>query len=177
MTRRWSMLGALALIAGCAKPESPEVAATRMANQVAELRTIIDAKHGNWVRFIAAGQPESLATHYAANARVMGANEPVLRGRDAVIASFSGMMQAGTWHFTLTTDSVWANGPLVIATGKWSYHLARAAHPPAGMPAIDSTGSGSFMQRWTLEDGEWRLADDIYNSDQPLPAPPPARSR
>jgi hypothetical protein len=39
------------------------------------------------------------------------------------------------------------------------------------MPVADS---GKYVVRWVEENGTWRMAQDIWNSDLPPPPPPPA---
>jgi hypothetical protein len=37
------------------------------------------------------------------------------------------------------------------------------------MPAADS---GKYVVRWVNDSGRWLMAQDIWNSDVPLPMPP-----
>ena len=169
-------LAALVLVAaGCAKPETAEQTSARMANEAATARAAIEQQNAAMARHMAAGHADSVAMFYTADARVMGNNEPVTNGREAIVNSMRGMMSMGTFHLTLTTDSVWANGPLVVERGKYTFHLAKGPNAPPGM---DTTGSGSYMARWVMEGDRWVMADDIWNSDRPMgPPPPPARNR
>lgn len=167
---------ALAVLAtACAKPETMEQANARMANEAATARAAIEQQNAAMARHIAAGHADSVGMFYTTNARVMGNGEPVMNGREAVVNSMRQMMSMGTFHLTFTTDSVWANGPLVVERGRYTYHFAKGPNAPA---AMDTTGSGSYMARWVMEGDRWVMADDIWNSDRPMgPPPPPARNR
>ena len=165
---------ALAVLAtACAKPETMEQANARIANESATARAAVEQHNAAFAPQGAAGHADSVGMFYAADAPVMGNGQPVVNGREGIINMFRGMMALGTWHLTLTTDSVWANGPLILERGRYSLHLAKGPKAPAG---IDTTDSGSFMVRWVKEGDRYLLADDLWNSDQ-APAPAPARNR
>src|SRR6266536_6389197 len=159
----------------CVTGESPQQAAARMANEAAAARTAILAANKQWMTYIAAGHADSLALLYATNARMMGAGTPTAAGRAAIARAYGEMLQVGAWTIQLHTDSVFANGPLVVETGTWTSTFKPGPHAPP----IPPTDKGKYMVRWTHENGRWLLADDIYNSDMmpgPPPSPAPARA-
>jgi ketosteroid isomerase-like protein len=156
----------------CVTGESPQQAAARMANEAAAARTAILAANKQWMAYIAAGHADSLALLYASNARMMGAGTPTSAGRAAIARAYGEMLQFGAWTIQLHTDSVFANGPLVVETGTWTSTFKPGPHAPP-MPPTDK---GKYMVRWTHENGRWLLADDIYNSDM-MPGPPAAPAR
>ena len=172
MRRHYAVVLA-ALAAACAKPETMEQTNARMANEAATARAAIEQQNAAMARHMAAGHADSVGMFYASDARVMGSNEPVANGREAIVNAMRNMMSMGTFHLALTTDSVWANGPLVVERGTYTFHFAKGPNAPPGM---DTTGSGSYMARWVKEGDQWVMADDIWNSDRP-PVPPPARRR
>jgi ketosteroid isomerase-like protein len=174
MSHRYYVVALAVLAAACAKPETMEQVNARMANEAATARSAIEQQNAAMARHMAAGHADSVATFYAADARVMGNNEPVANGREAIANNLRGMMGMGTFHLTLNTDSVWANGPLVVERGKYTYHFALG---PSAPPGMDSTGSGSYMVRWVKEGDRWVMADDIWNSDRPMMPMPRARNR
>ena len=157
------------LFAACGPSEPPQRRAARMATETAAARGAIAAANRHWMTYIAAGQADSLGLLYATDARMMGAGTPTAVGRAAISKEFGQMMQIGAWNIRLHTDSVWANGPLVVETGRW----ISSFKPGPNAPPMDTTDRGKYMVRWTQEDGRWLIADDIYNSDK-MPIPPPA---
>ncbi len=160
---------ALLGLAACAKPETPAQTTARMAAEAAAARTAIEAANAGWMAHLAAGHADSVAAIYASNARMMGNGTPTVTGRAAIAQEFGQMTKMGAWTIRLHTDSVWANGPLVVETGTWTSSFK----PAAGAPPMDTTDTGKYMVRWTQENGRWLIADDIFNSDK-MPTPPPA---
>jgi ketosteroid isomerase-like protein len=160
---------ALLGLAACAKPESPPQTTARMTAEAATARAAIEATNARWMAHLTAGHPDSVAALYASNARMMGNGTPTVTGRAAIAQEFGQMTKMGAWTITLHSDSVWANGPLVLETGTWTSTFK----PAPGAPPMDTTDSGKYMVRWTQENGQWLIADDIFNSDK-MPTPPPA---
>jgi len=164
----------LLTFSACVTGERPQQAAARMTAEAAAARTAILAANKQWMAAIAAGRADSLVLVYASNARMMGAGTPTSVGREAIGREFGEMFKIGAWKIQLHTDSVFANGPLVLETGTWTSTFKAGPHAPP----IPATDKGKYMVRWTSENGRWLIADDIYNSDvMPTPAPPPARAK
>src|SRR2546426_2698012 len=158
----------------CVWGESPQQASAGRAGEAAAARTAILAANKQWMAAIAGGHADSLVLVYATNARMMGAGTPTSVGRQAIGRAFGEMFQIGAWKIQLHTDSVFANGPLVVETGTWTSTFKPGPHAPP----IPATDKGKYMVRWTSENGRWLIADDIYNSDvMPTPAPPAARAK
>src|SRR5882724_7469556 len=165
---------ALLTFSACVTGERPQQAAARMTAEAAAARIAILAANKQWMAAIAAGRADSLVLVYASTARMMGAGTPTSVGREAIGREFGEMFKIGAWKIQLHTDSVFANGPLVLETGTWTSTFKAGPHAPP----IPATDKGKYMVRWTSENGRWLIADDIYNSDvMPTPAPPPARAK
>jgi hypothetical protein len=58
---------------------------------------------------------------------------------------------------------------MAVDLGRWQFAWPAAAKRPPGAPAVDS---GKYIVRWVNEGGRWLMAQDIWNSDVPLPMPP-----
>jgi ketosteroid isomerase-like protein len=140
-----------------------------MATEAATAQAAIEAANVNWMAHLAAGHPDSVAALYVSNARLMGNGTPTVSGRPAIAQEFGQMTKLGAWTIRLHTDSVWANGPLVVETGTWTSSFK----PAPGAPPMDTADTGTYMVRWTQENGRWLIADDIFNSDK-MPTPPAA---
>jgi ketosteroid isomerase-like protein len=105
------------------------------------------------------------AARYGTNAKMMPPNQPMVSGRAAIEASLRAYPKFTT--FTLTVDTVAGMGDLAVLRGH--YHLT-IMMPGASQAIADS---GKFLQaEWRQADGSWLTADEIYNSDIPLPAAP-----
>jgi len=99
-------------------------------------RIAILAANKQWMAAIAAGRADSLVLVYASTARMMGAGTPTSVGREAIGREFGEMFKIGAWKIQLHTDSVFANGPLVLETGTWTSTFKAGPHAPP-IPATD----------------------------------------
>ena len=134
----------------------------------AEAKQAIDAANANWARLTAAGHADSLAQYYQANAVLLPPNMPAVHGRDSIRAFFAVLntMYSPPPVLTLRADSVWASGAMAVDLGRWHFAWPAAAKRPPGMPAADS---GKYVVRWVNDNGRWLMAQDIWNSDVPMP--------
>jgi ketosteroid isomerase-like protein len=142
----------------------------RPADTSAAAKQAIDAANATWPRLTGTGHADSIAEYYQQNAVMLPPNMPAVRGRDA-IRSFFGVlntMSSPSPVLTLRTDSVWASGAMAVEQGRWHFEWPAGAKRPPGAPAADS---GKYLVRWVNENGRWLMAQDIWNSDMPLPMP------
>jgi ketosteroid isomerase-like protein len=100
---------------------------------------------------------------------------PPVRGRDAIRTFMATMnsMSSPPPTITVRAESVWAQGPMALELGRWTFVWPAAAKRPPGAPAADS---GKYIVRWVNENARWWMVQDIWNSDIPLPMPTPAAS-
>jgi hypothetical protein len=84
-------------------------------------------------------------------------------------------MAAYTFNLKVTSENAIANGPIGIDNGTFTIEGTPKKGAPAGMPAIKD--NGKYMAHWHNVNGQWLIADLIWNSNQPLamPAPAPAK--
>ena len=141
----------------------------------AEAKQAIDAADANWVRLTTAGHADSLADLYHANGVMLPPNMPAVHGREAIRAFMTTMnsMSSPAPVLTVRAESVWAQGPLALELGRWTFAWPAGAKRPPGLPAADS---GKYMVRWENENGRWLMVQDIWNSDVALPMAPAAPS-
>ncbi len=134
---------ALAATLSCQKAETPDQAMARMAQEAAAARTAIEAQDARFAAFVAAGQADSIAMMYTADAVLMPANEPPVSGRDNIrqwMATLTGM---GSWTLVPSTIEVVANGPHAVQRGSYTLSFTPGPNAPAGMAAMtDSAGAG-----------------------------------
>ena len=140
----------------------------------ASAKQAIDGANAQWPRLTSTGHSDSIAEFYAADAVVMPPNMATLRGKDAVRAFFATMNTIDPHpKITLRTVTVVSSGPVAVETGRWNWSFPTGAKLPPGMGAVDS---GKYIVRWAQQNGHWVMADDIWNSDTPLPSAPPPPS-
>lgn len=146
------------VVVGCA-PSSPQ------ANTEADIAAI-NAVRDREMAFVAAGNMDSLAAIYAPDVAMMPPNEPAVNGLDAV-RTWAGAM------FTQMTMSGSYTSSQVTVSGDWGvdrYTAVLTATPKAGGAATEEHIKGvHIMHRGA--DGSWRIAQDVWNSDAPPPAP------
>ena len=158
--RAHSYLAVLVIAAFACQPPDTSAAA----------KQAIDAANAQWPRLTSTGHADSIAEFYAADGVVMPPNMATMRGKDA-IRTFFATINAIDPRPTLTLRAVTvvASGPVAVETGRWNWTFPAGAKLPPGTPAADS---GKYIVRWTQQNGNWLIADDVWNSDTPLPTPP-----
>jgi uncharacterized protein (TIGR02246 family) len=98
---------------------------------------------------------------YAPDAVVMAPNMPALRGRDAILAFWTGFLASGSVDLALTSTSVTQpSSDVAIETGRYDLSL----RPASGQAIKDA---GKYMVLWKKSNGRWWAAEDIFNSDMP----------
>jgi ketosteroid isomerase-like protein len=136
-------LVAVAVLAGCA-PQA--------VDQSAELA----AHTEGWENALNEGDIESLVAVYAEDCVLMPPNAELARGQAAARTIFGGMIEAGLGG-ELNTLAVAAAGDVGFHAG--TYTLTA----PDGSVA----DRGKFTEAWRKIGGEWKMVNDIWNSDLP----------
>jgi ketosteroid isomerase-like protein len=150
--------------------ETPEQAQARIDSESTAAKTTIDSLATEFATHLNAGHADIVAGFYTENATAMPPNAPVANGRAAIQAVIQGFVDMKA-QLTLTPVSVVANGPVAVERGTYSVTLT----PPGATAPM--TDTGKYLVHWHRVDGKWMLAEDIWNSDLPPPAPPPTSAR
>ena len=130
-------------------------------------KAAINAKTQAFINGVNAGDWAAVAATYTEDAIVLPPNAPAVRGRSAIEASFAEFPPIS--DFTITNTEVEGVGDLAYLVGTYTITMT-----PEGAEPIHDTGK--FIEiRKKQADGSWLLHRDIYNSDAPAPAPPPAQ--
>jgi len=154
--------------------------ACQPADTSASARQAIDAANAQWARLTGSGHSDSLAEFYAMDGVMMPPNMATVQGKDAIKAFFTTMNTVDPHPtITLSAEAVHGAGNMAMERGRWHWAFPAGAKLPPGMAAVDS---GKYIVHWMQQNGKWLIADDIWNSDTPLPMPaappaPPARAR
>lgn len=151
--------------------ETMEQEQARMTAESDSARTAITAQMARFQGFVAAGQVDSLVSMYTPTAVLMPPGMPAITGTAALREGFTGMfagMPPGA-TMTFTVSSVMANGPLAIERGIHTTTIPASGRTPA------VTMTGKYLAHWHKVNGQWLMAEDIWNDDAPMPAQPPAR--
>lgn len=122
----------------------------------------LESMRDQWQTAFDAGDPAAVAALYAANGTLHPPNAKKQMGRRAIEAYWSEFLASGIGGEINDTE-VFASGDVGYKIG--TYMIT----DPAGAPA----DLGKYVEIWRRIDGKWQLLHDIFNSDMPLPAPPP----
>lgn len=141
------MMATVALSVGCAKPASRQPSAE------------LEARGEAWEEAFDARDVEKIVALYASDARVLPPNAPMGQGPEAIRSVFSEMIDSGLEG---ELDSVEAE-----AAGDLGYRVGTYELRAPGGTVVDR---GKFIETWELADGEWKIANDIWNSDMPAGA-------
>jgi ketosteroid isomerase-like protein len=117
------------------------------------------------------GDVDRALSFYDEEAMAMPPGLPADRGHEAIRKGIAGFLtEFAVSDFTLTTEDVQVAGDLAVETGSWKMTLQ-----PSAAGATAQPDNGKYVAVWKLqEDGSWKMLRDIWNSDNPPPAPPPA---
>lgn len=175
--RRFGLLGAATLlgVAACQSAETPQQMQARMERETAELKAYATALEKRWEGWYAAGQADSFATTFTEQGREMPANGKAVVGRDAIRAFHAQQASMGKFTAHIVEEAVVANGPVGVDRGTYtSTFTPNKGMENMGVPPADT---GKWVVHWQKINGTWQMAELIYNSDLPLPAPAPTRRR
>ncbi len=138
-------LGWLVMIAaaGCTAPASqpsPELAARAAA----------------WENLFNAGDIDALMALYTEDSRVLPPNAELGQGLDAVRAGFEELMATGLKGELETVEA--------MVAGDIGYRLGvYRLKTPEG----EDAERGKFIETWQRVNGEWKIRNDIWNTDMP----------
>jgi uncharacterized protein (TIGR02246 family) len=169
MTVRYAPLAACLLViaaaASCSQRAQPK-------NTTADVQAV-NAAADHEIALLAAGNMDSLAAVFTADAVVMPPGEATFRGLDAL----------RTWGQVFQQLSITAHYPAkdVTVLGDWAiqrYDYVETITPKAGGATTEEHGKGIHVFK-RQPDGRWLIAQDIWNGDTPpapvTPAPAPKR--
>jgi len=146
-----------------------------MDQETAGAKQAIGNIERNYERYYSEGKLDSVATLYTEEGRELQPNGPAISGREAIRANEVENGSPFNMKLSITSEHLIANGPIAIETGTFAVEGV----PRAGAPkeALAFKDNGKYMTHWHQVNGQWLIADLIWNSNQPLPAPPSAPAR
>ncbi len=104
------------------------------------------------------GDAEALSMFYTIDAKLFPANGELVVGREAIKAFISEDLATASSEILFETISAYGYGDMAIEEGKYKVNV--------GSQEVDM---GKYIVTWKKEDGQWKLHQDIWNSDLPLP--------
>lgn len=132
------------------------------ATNVEEIKKAIQDADARQVAAFASKNVDAMVANYAPDAVILAPNAPMVSGRDNIRSFFqemSGMMDSFTFGLTQFD-----------ASGDLAYEIGTYAGSFGGV-----ADKGKYATVWKKQaDGKWMIVVDIFNTDLPAPAPPPA---
>ena len=148
MKRILALLPALLLISAC--DQAPQSADP----------SVITSRSEGWEMALNAKDIDALVELYTSDALILAPNREMSRGSDAVRAEFGAMIDAGLGG-ELTSVEAMVAGDIGYNVGRYTLRM--------GDEVADT---GKYTEIWKRgDDGQWRIASDIWNSDMSVPAP------
>ena len=120
----------------------------------------VQAGEAKWLEAFNGNDAAGVAARYEPDARLMAPNMPTMEGRAQIEAFCSEFLATGAkLDFSLAT--VHESPDMCAAVGRYEMTIPGAPND-----------TGKFVEIWRKQaDGSWLIADDIFNSDVPAPAP------
>ncbi len=137
-------------------------ACAQKVNDPADVQAIKDISAA-WDKAWTAGNAETLASFYTADAIVMDPNKPASVGKDAMRASYEKYFDQFSDENSGVVEDVRVSGDLAVVRGTQE----TKSTPKAGGPSIqDKSKWINVLQR--QKDGSWKIFWDIWNTDRPV---------
>jgi uncharacterized protein (TIGR02246 family) len=111
--------------------------------------------------------PEKFISYFAPDATAYGPGMPKASGSSAIQAMTKEMFATPgfTLQWTAQRAEVAASGDIGYTVGNYEMKMNNAAGNPM-------TEKGKYVTVWKKQsDGKWKATEDIFNSDEPPPAP------
>jgi ketosteroid isomerase-like protein len=124
--------------------------------------SVITSRSEAWEAALNAADIDALVDLYTSDARVLPPNGKMATGSAAVRAEFGAMIDAGL-DSESTSIETRISGDIGYNVGVFTL--------TAGDDVVDA---GKYIETWRRgDDGQWRISNDIYNSDMPVAAAAP----
>jgi uncharacterized protein (TIGR02246 family) len=119
--------------------------------------SVITSRSEAWEAALNAKDLDALVALYTSDARVLPPNGKMVSGSDGVRAEFGSMIDAGLSN-TLTSVEAMVSGDIAYNVGTYTL-----------MAGDEQLDVGKYIETWRRgADGQWRISNDIYNSDLPV---------
>ena len=122
-----------------------------------KLRAAILSANEKFAEYVKSVNSAGLASLYTANGQLLPPNGDIVSGKPAIQSFWQGGIDMGIKSATLETIEVEGLANTAYEVGKYTL-LAESDQ------MIDT---GKYIVIWKLEDGQWKLHRDIWNSSMP----------
>lgn len=131
---------------------------------VATEEAAIRAQTRQFEQAVASRNADALAALYTADATFMVPNMPTVSGQAAIRGAWAEMLRLPNLALTLTPTDI-----DVAASGEMATEAGRYTFKAGGDQPVDDRGK--YLVEYRKVGAQWRIENDIFNSDIPVPAP------
>jgi ketosteroid isomerase-like protein len=153
----------LTLLVASASCNSPKKEKEATFDKVAAMATIEKANN-LFTEAFNKGDSITAASNYATDAKFMPTNGKSVTGRQQIQTVLAGYIKAGP-KLSIKTIDLWGDENLITEEGEWIMTDKEGKE-------IDR---GKGISLWKMEEGNWKLFRDIFNSDLPCMSAPSAK--
>lgn len=126
-----------------------------------------------WSGAAEARDVDKLVSYYADDATVLPAHAAIATTKEAIRSIFKNLLTVPGVALSWKAAKVDVAQSGEVAYSMGTYELT--APDDSGKPTIDR---GKYVAVWKKQpDGKWKVVTDIWNTDLPLPASPPAEKK
>ena len=157
------------LIAACTvlNPPAVEESAEEVAAKAEADVAALDQLRDDYVSAVNSGDAATIAGLHTEDAIIMWPNGPRVIGTEAIRARFEGNYELTTAELNVSTEGNSVNGDSAHSWGSFTLTVTPKAE---GEPLEDEGKWVNVYKR--QDDGSWKYALSIWNSDKPLPESP-----
>ncbi len=163
MKKLFFLLFSAPFLFACNQPAS-NTEATNTFN-IDSAKAAINTANKAFEEAVAKGDSAAAAATYAKDACLMQSGMPKICGTAGITSFFGGAKKMGVGGIKITTLDVTGGKELVAEEG--NYELL-------GLDG-KTIDKGKYIVTWKQEDGKWKIARDISNTDMAPAPPPPAK--
>lgn len=139
---------------GCAPETETETGTATADADPQQVREEIEAANARFESFVSSQNADSIAALYTSDGQLMAPGIPTSSGNN-LHDTFRGMFEMGVTGIDLQTVEVEAASDFAYEVGQ--YNLMG--------PGGAEVDNGKYIVIWRLEDGEWKIHRDIFNSN------------
>jgi ketosteroid isomerase-like protein len=169
MSKASWLCAAVVLLAACKSQESPKQAQARMEKESEAFTAAVSAIAKRYQAWFAAGQADSIASMFTEQGREMPPNQPAVIGRPAIKVYEARNAATFASKLALRGESYMASGPLGIERGSFTFDGKAKPGAPKGVPPTIHD-EGKYLIHWHHVNGQWQVADLIWNSSRSMAA-------
>lgn len=129
------------------------------------VKAAIDANNAALVSSMKTNDSATFVNLYTKDGCIMSENAPKFCGPAELGQFLAGVQNLGMTDMKLTVTEVFGDNTLVSEEGTYDM---------IGKDGV-SMDKGKYIVTWKKEDGVWKKYRDIFNSDLPVPPPPPLK--